>query len=257
MPKDTDVYRPGAIDLDDVPTEITERDEARFSKLVKTSLEPEQIARIVEPPLVESGQKRTLAVHWHPEFIPLNLVEKRLAAMFPAAEEDLIIPTQHNAIMSWGSYCGAEIDCYSSSFHRKVQLLVHFSKERLEKGGDVFEGMLAHTARYRRQPAVRVRGFAHGAGPRGQGGGGGGEHGRPRRAHQVRADPRAAIQGYPRARAAVHPADHDQEQAAHRLLRRPRRRVRRAAGQPRPPVPQGGQEDSEGELLDRALLRNP
>jgi len=41
-----------------------------------------------------------------------------------------------------------EVDCYSSGFNQKVQLLIHFRADRLERAG-VLAAMLAHTARYR------------------------------------------------------------------------------------------------------------
>lgn len=74
-----------------------------------------------------------LAIHWHPEFIPMPLISKRLEAMYPAKRRSLIIPTQHNATTTCSDYAGVEIDCYSRGINQKVQLLLHFVKSRLEK----------------------------------------------------------------------------------------------------------------------------
>jgi hypothetical protein len=89
-----------------------------------------------------------LAVHWHPENIPLDLVHQRIQNMFPNREMELIIPTQHNELFTYDGYTGVEVDCYSPEFNRKVQLLVHFETSKLESA-DVFKAMLVHTFRYR------------------------------------------------------------------------------------------------------------
>jgi hypothetical protein len=89
-----------------------------------------------------------LAIHWHPEWIPLEMVAKRIEAMFPGRQDELIIPTQHNHLMNWDGYSGVEVDCYSSGFNRKVQLLLHFKTERVREAG-VLKSMLEHTFKYR------------------------------------------------------------------------------------------------------------
>ena len=73
---------------------------------------------------------------------------QRLDAMFPNRQHELIIPTQHNVLMSLNGYTGVEIDCYSIGFNRKVQLLAHFAESKLD-GADVLRAMLAHTFKYR------------------------------------------------------------------------------------------------------------
>jgi hypothetical protein len=50
--------------------------------------------------------------------------------------------------MDYGPYSGVEVDCYSQGFNQKVQLLLHFRTERLEKA-NVLRSMLAHTLAYR------------------------------------------------------------------------------------------------------------
>jgi len=128
--------------------DITEADEALFGRITTTKLSPEQRQRLVTPTKVYPRQESVLAVHWHPEFIPMDLVEKRIAAMFPNSGKQLIIPTQHNELTTFGKYSGVEVDCYSKGFNQKVQLLLHFKNEALTKG-DRLKSMLMHTFKYR------------------------------------------------------------------------------------------------------------
>lgn len=137
------------VDLGIVPREVTDEDTRIYRELVSTDLSPEQIRAIEEPPRTYERQREVLAVHWHQEFVPLPHVRTRVEALFPHREEELIIPTQHNVLSSWGDYTGVEVDCYSAGFNRKVQLLIHFSSERIEGKGDVFRSMLDHTFKYR------------------------------------------------------------------------------------------------------------
>ncbi|MBD3237018.1 MAG: hypothetical protein GF330_09960 [Candidatus Eisenbacteria bacterium] len=131
-----------------IPEEITEEDRQAFARTVSVELSPEQIARILEPTETFPGQPELLAIHWHPEFVPLELIERRIAATFPDMSNALIIPTQHNILMRLGEYFGAEVDCYSQNFNQKVQLLVHFAARHESRAG-VLESMLAYTFRYR------------------------------------------------------------------------------------------------------------
>ncbi len=133
---------------EDIPDEITEADQERFFRVVSTELGPAQIERIVTPGKVYPGQRSVLAVHWHPEFVPMALITKRIDAMFPNREEDLIIPTQHNVFVGLGDHTGVEVDCYSRGFNQKVQILVHFESRKVEKAG-VFRAILSHTFKYR------------------------------------------------------------------------------------------------------------
>jgi hypothetical protein len=133
---------------DDLP-EITEEDAAFYRRLVSPDLDPEQRRVILDPPRVYPRQEAVLAIHWHPEHVPMDLIRRRIDATFPDKREELIIPTQHNVLMSYGDLCGVEVDCYSASFRRKVQILFHFTCEKLEGRGDVFKAMLEHTRRYR------------------------------------------------------------------------------------------------------------
>ncbi len=128
--------------------EITAEDEARFRRVVTTELSRAQERLITQPPHSYPRQQEVLAVHWHPEFVPLELAARRIEHLYPNRREELIIPTQHNQITCFGDYCGVEVDCFSQGFQRKVQLLLHFEKSRLEKTG-VLQGALEHTFKYR------------------------------------------------------------------------------------------------------------
>lgn len=128
--------------------EPTPRDEAIFRELISVELDAEQRLRLVTPPAVHPRQHSVLAVHWHPEWIPMDLAMARLEASFPNSQNQLIIPTQHNELLTLGGFAGVEIDCYSSGFNRKVQLLLHMRAERLERA-DVLRSMLLHTFKYR------------------------------------------------------------------------------------------------------------
>ncbi len=128
--------------------EINEEDEKRFFKVISTDLDDEQRQRIISSSKTYPRQENVLAVHWHPEFVPLELIGRRVDLLYPNRQEELIIPTQHNEILTYGSFCGAEVDCYSKGFKRKVQLLLHFDKQNLERAG-VLSSALNHTFKYR------------------------------------------------------------------------------------------------------------
>ncbi|OIO05355.1 MAG: hypothetical protein AUJ49_01430 [Desulfovibrionaceae bacterium CG1_02_65_16] len=128
--------------------DVTEADERLFARLTDTTLDAEAEARILTPGVVLPAQDSVLAVHWHPEHVPLALIKKRIEASFPAMRKSLIIPTQHNELLSYGPYSGVEVDCYSRGFNQKVQLLLHFRTERMSEA-HVLKSMLAHTHAYR------------------------------------------------------------------------------------------------------------
>ena len=134
--------------LKKITPEPDEKDESLFLELINTTLAPWQEKQVSSPSTVYSGQRELIAVHWHPEYVPMPLIRKRMSAMFPNAEEELCIPTQHNELLELGAYAGVEIDCFSRAFNQKVQLLAHFKSDRLQNS-HVFKGMLAHTYNYR------------------------------------------------------------------------------------------------------------
>lgn len=133
---------------DSIPEEVTDRDEAIFWGINSTVLTDEQQSRVCVPAEVFPRQREVLAVHWHPEFVPISLAVSRLQTMFPNREQELVIPTQHNVLMSHAGYLGVEVDCYSRRFNQKVQLLVHMTREK-GAGADVLRSMLEHTRQYR------------------------------------------------------------------------------------------------------------
>ncbi len=133
---------------DQISAEITEWDETVFKSLISLALNDEQVKRVITPPRTDPSPQDLLAIHWHPEHVPLNLVKTRIDTMFPNRSSELIIPTQHNVLMKNNGYCGVEVDCYSRGFGAKVQLLLHFEESKMEEAG-VLTSMLAHTFKYR------------------------------------------------------------------------------------------------------------
>jgi len=132
----------------EVTEEITDADRERFFSVVSTDLEPWQREQVATPSSVYPRQEALLATHWHPEFVPFDLIRKRVDAMFPNRTDELLIPTQHNELMEWDGYAGVEVDCFSSGFNRKVQLLLHFASDKVKDAG-VLKSMLTHTFKYR------------------------------------------------------------------------------------------------------------
>ncbi|TBV79294.1 MAG: hypothetical protein EYX74_07330 [Desulfobulbaceae bacterium] len=128
--------------------EITAEDERRFWAIATTELTTAQQQLVSQPTQVFPHQESVLAVHWHPEFVPMELIRARITALYPKSHEELIIPTQHNRINAYDDYCGVEVDCYSRGFQRKVQLLLHFHHDRLSRTR-VLQGALEHTFQYR------------------------------------------------------------------------------------------------------------
>lgn len=127
---------------------VTEQDLALFRRIVSTELSEENLAELASPRLTVPGQQSVLAVHWHPEFVPMPVIRTRIGAMFPNMVESLIIPTQHNEILEYDEFSGVEVDCYSHGFNQKVQLLLHFRTSRLGEA-HTLRAMLQHTLTYR------------------------------------------------------------------------------------------------------------
>lgn len=131
------------------PPEVTEDDERIFFSIISTELGPEQRRMVSHAHGRYSRQKTVLALHWHPEFIPFDLIRTRVDSLYPNRAEELIIPTQHNVLTSYdGVYSGVEIDCFSKGFNQKIQLLLHMTAGRAEKAG-VLHSMASYTFRYR------------------------------------------------------------------------------------------------------------
>lgn len=136
------------IDLSRLDPAVGQDDEQAFLRINDTTLTPEQVERIVTPGRTYPRQEYVLAAHWHPEHVPMELLQARIGRLYPNRVDELIIPTQHNVLMAYDGFHGVEVDCYSSGFNRKVQLLLHFRDLDLERA-DVLSSMLRHTHRYR------------------------------------------------------------------------------------------------------------
>ena len=128
--------------------ELLPQDRALFGRITNQVLSPEEAERIKAPAVVYPREESVLSVHWHPEFVPLELIRTRIEATFPNAKEHLIIPTQHNELLVYDDYAGVEVDSFSPEFNTKVQLLLHFHPDRI-KNAFVLRSMLEHTFNYR------------------------------------------------------------------------------------------------------------
>ena len=72
LPHPVEPARCVAIDLALVDREVTEEDDQAFARINDTKLTPEQVERIVNPPRTYPRQEYVLAVHWHPEHVPMS-----------------------------------------------------------------------------------------------------------------------------------------------------------------------------------------
>lgn len=136
------------IDLDRIDREVTDQDRQIYRDITSVEISEKQKDRIENPDRIHSRQQAVLAVHWHPEFVPMDTIMRRVDRMFPNRETELLIPTQHNVLLDLHGHSGVEVDCYSPEFDLKVQLLLHFDQERV-KEAHTLRSMLAHTFRYR------------------------------------------------------------------------------------------------------------
>ncbi len=134
--------------IDIASEDITPWDRSIFKKLIAVDLTPHQIQRVSAPLTRFEKEDAVLAIHWHPENVPLTLVRKRLGALYPHLQEYLVIPTQHNEMLTYGDYAGAEVDCRATAFNRKVQILIHFDKSRIASAPRLHK-IIDHTRRYR------------------------------------------------------------------------------------------------------------
>ncbi len=141
--------QPQSVSLDAIPQEVTEEDNANFFSVISTDLTPTQQEWVRVPDKTYPRQTEVLAVHWHPEFVPMDMIMDRVENLYPHRTEQLIIPTQHNELLSLNGYSGVEVDCYSHGFNRKVQLLLHFKSENIGENAAVLQSMLKHTFKYR------------------------------------------------------------------------------------------------------------
>ncbi|MDR2945328.1 MAG: hypothetical protein LBV79_01080 [Candidatus Adiutrix sp.] len=127
----------------------------RFNQLTSVELSEEAKALAARPGRTAPEAREYLAVHWHPEWAPLELIQTRLNLAFPHAENFLAIPTQHNKVMSLGPWAGVEADVYDRRYGQKVQLLIHLPASRLARAS-AFLGMMEHTYNYRARQLMDI-----------------------------------------------------------------------------------------------------
>ena len=127
---------------------IDEEDWRIFNRLTSVKLNETEQALAARPDQVDAETDEFLAVHWHPEWVPLDLIDQRLHLAFPAAKRSLTIPTQHNCVMSFRGWAGVEADAYDRHCGLKVQLLIHFPAARLARASALVS-MMNRTYNYR------------------------------------------------------------------------------------------------------------
>jgi hypothetical protein len=135
--------------------DISQADIEAFDLLTSVTLSPAEKELAENPDFFDFEEKLLLAVHFHPEWVPLPLIETRLSKAFPQATDRLVIPTQHNRVTSMGPWAGVEADCFSPNFGQKIQLLIHFKSSSLTKAG-VFLDMMDQTYRYRAKQLMEI-----------------------------------------------------------------------------------------------------
>jgi hypothetical protein len=140
---------------DEAARDLDEASWRIFDRLTSVDLSEEEIRRVTRPDRAAPEAERFLAVHWHPERAPLELIGQRLKAAFPKARDSLIIPTPHNQVAVYGPYAGVEADAYDPGYGLKIHLLFHFSAGRLPRAG-VFLDMLERTYRYRARQLLEI-----------------------------------------------------------------------------------------------------
>lgn len=128
--------------------ELSLFDEIIFKKITRIDLIPQEVDFMINPNVTFKDIRTVLAIHWHPENVPVEIAKKRIQNMYPSKSKELIIPTQHNRILSYDGYSGLEMDCYAKEFNRKIQLLLHFKNQKL-KNAHILNEMVNHTFSYR------------------------------------------------------------------------------------------------------------
>jgi hypothetical protein len=134
--------------LDFARKDLNEEDFRIFNALTEIELTPEEEEAAISPTEINPDERKVLALHFHPEWVPMGLIQKRLRRAFPAADHFFAIPTQHNAILPLGPFSGVEADVFSRSFGLKIHILIHLKTEKLEKA-HVFTSMVKKTFEYR------------------------------------------------------------------------------------------------------------
>ena len=130
------------------PSVASQADQEIFDRLTSVELSPDEKRLAATPTVRAPGERRLMAIHFHPEWVPMPLIEKRLSISFPDAEDFFVVPTQHNQVMALGEWAGVEADVYAPEYGEKIQLLIHLKSAKLEKAAS-FKGMMERTFRYR------------------------------------------------------------------------------------------------------------
>ena len=115
--------------------EPDEEDWRIFQSLTRVELSGEETRLALTPDQRDAEEKSVFALHFHPEWVPVGLVEKRIKSAFPAAENLLIAPTQHNQLQAMGEFSGVEEDAFAPGAKIKIQLLIHLKSDRLKRAG--------------------------------------------------------------------------------------------------------------------------
>ncbi|MDR2405224.1 MAG: hypothetical protein LBE27_02520 [Deltaproteobacteria bacterium] len=128
--------------------EIDDEDWIIFNSLTNVKLSKDEVERAIMPDQVDEGEKDILAIHFHPEWVPMNLIEERLKNAFPNAKSRMVIPTQHNLIQGLDGYAGVEADVFAPDYNLKIQLLIHLQSKKLKKATKL-KSMIEQTFQYR------------------------------------------------------------------------------------------------------------
>ena len=118
----------------------------QLHQLCNPEIDPLQLDAIAAPQALDPDLDHIMAVHWHPEQVAPELALKRFRALYPAAREYILIPTQHNRLTAIDGFSGVEIDCRWTG--GKLQLLAHFHGTAAELDA-AFLADLERTRRYR------------------------------------------------------------------------------------------------------------
>ncbi len=135
--------------------ELCEEDWACFRRLTSVELSEAQRRLAARPDRTEPEAEEFMALHWHPEWVPLELIDERLRLAFPEAVRFLAVPTQHNKILSFRGWAGVEADVYDRAYGLKVQLLIHFPADRLPRATALHD-MLERTWLYRSRQLMDI-----------------------------------------------------------------------------------------------------
>jgi hypothetical protein len=128
--------------------EIDDEDWCIFNSLTNIKLTKDEIQLAITPEQVDPEEKEIFAIHFHPEWVPMELIAERLKAAFPNAKERFVIPTQHNLLQSFDNFSGVEVDVFAHEYNLKIQLLVHINSKKLKKATTLIS-MIEQTFQYR------------------------------------------------------------------------------------------------------------